>query len=139
MNREHWKSLVDLRLSEAKALLNAKQWSGAYYLSGYAVECGLKACILRRVEETGIIFVERKFGEKCWTHSIQELVLLADLHEKLEQETETNGKLKNNWETAEEWDELSRYAVWSHLEAKALFKAITTLDHGVLSWIKNHW
>jgi len=33
------------REREAKALLAASEWSGAYYLSGYAVECGLKAVL----------------------------------------------------------------------------------------------
>ncbi len=31
-------------MRDAEVLLDAGQWSGAYYLAGYAVECGLKAC-----------------------------------------------------------------------------------------------
>ena len=40
-------------------LLAGGRWTGAYYLGGYAVECGLKACILARVGATPeIIFDE---------------------------------------------------------------------------------
>jgi len=120
-------------------LLNAKQWSGAYYLSGYAVECGLKACILRRVEETGIIFVERKFLDKCWTHDFNELIESAGLTAIRKTDIVANDKLRRNWAVAAEWDEQARYAIWSHQKAKNLYKAITTLDHGVLTWIKTHW
>lgn len=37
------KVLADLRLKEAEELLRVRMWSGAYYLSGYAVELALKA------------------------------------------------------------------------------------------------
>ncbi len=47
MNRIDLQQLARARLREAEALLNAGEWSGAYYLAGYAVECGLKACIAK--------------------------------------------------------------------------------------------
>jgi HEPN domain-containing protein len=40
--------LADDRVLDAEALLNAGRWSGAYYVSGYAVECALKACIAKQ-------------------------------------------------------------------------------------------
>jgi HEPN domain-containing protein len=36
------------RYKDAQALLKAKRWGGAIYLGGYAVECLLKARILKR-------------------------------------------------------------------------------------------
>ena len=42
-HRETLKRLSWARLREAQVLLNHGYWSGAYYLSGYAVEFGLKA------------------------------------------------------------------------------------------------
>ena len=45
VNRWEFRELATLRLAEAKALLDAGLPDGAYYLAGYAVECGLKACI----------------------------------------------------------------------------------------------
>lgn len=44
-NRHAYKKLSAVRLQEANILLAAKQWCGAYYLAGYAVECALKAKI----------------------------------------------------------------------------------------------
>jgi hypothetical protein len=69
VNRAELRQLAEDRLRDAECLLAAGRWSGAYYLAGYAVECGLKACIMARVESTGVIFWDRKFADKCWTHS----------------------------------------------------------------------
>src|SRR5436305_1769069 len=67
-------------LVDAKAMLDAHRWSAAYYVAGYAVECGLKACILKRLAATPeVIFDNRRFSENCWTHGLLELVKLADL------------------------------------------------------------
>ena len=49
MDRLQWQQLAERWLVDAKALLDAHRWSAAYYLAGYAVECGLKACVLARV------------------------------------------------------------------------------------------
>lgn len=51
MNRKTFQVLANLRIREAQALLRAKEFSGAYYLVGYAVECGLKACIAKGVKK----------------------------------------------------------------------------------------
>ena len=52
MNRLEFQQLAEVRVREAEALLAVGLWDGAYYLAGYAVECALKACILRLVEQT---------------------------------------------------------------------------------------
>ncbi len=49
MDRADFQRLALDHIADAKALLAARRWGGAYYLAGYAVECGLKACILVRV------------------------------------------------------------------------------------------
>jgi len=53
VNRAELRQLAEDRILDAEHLLAAGRWSGAYYLAGYAVECGLKACIMARVESTG--------------------------------------------------------------------------------------
>ena len=83
MNRADLQQLANDRVEDARILLLQNRWTAAYYLVGYAVETALKACILRFVEETGIIFKDKKFAEKCWTHRIEDLVTQADLKEKL--------------------------------------------------------
>src|SRR5204863_304605 len=45
VNRTEFQQLAEVRIKEAEALLAAGLWDGAYYLAGYAVECGLNACI----------------------------------------------------------------------------------------------
>ena len=56
MDKKHLQDLAKTRLNDSRALLGRKRWSGAYYLSGYAIECGLKACLLKHLGESGSVF-----------------------------------------------------------------------------------
>lgn len=51
MNRDDLQKLARLRLREARALLDRDLYPGAYYLSGYVVECALKACIAKSTKK----------------------------------------------------------------------------------------
>ena len=51
MNRADLQKLSNTRIREAKALFAAGEYSGAYYLAGYAVECALKACFAKNVKQ----------------------------------------------------------------------------------------
>jgi hypothetical protein len=60
---------------DAAALLKAKRYSAAYYLAGYAVECALKACVVAYLKKNlAVIFRDRRFSEKCWTHDFKRVV-----------------------------------------------------------------
>jgi len=124
---------------DAQALLAAGCWSGAYYLVGYAVECGLKACVLALVERTGVIYTDKKFSEKCWTHDVETLVKLADLETVRGLAIAANPKYGLNWQSAKDWNESARYEQKSELEARRLFQAVTDASNGVLPWIKIYW
>lgn len=139
MNRYELQRLADERLADAQALANAGRWSAAYYLGGYAVECGLKACILAFVERTGVIFTDRRFGERCWTHSIEDLVKLADLEAVRGLDIAANPNLGNNWLVVKDWSEISRYQMKSQTEAEQLLSAISDPTDGVLPWIRRRW
>jgi hypothetical protein len=139
VNRAELQRLAKDRILDAKALLAARRWAGAYYLAGYAVECGLKACVLAYVEKTGIIFEDRKYAEKCWTHDLEELVRLSGLTELLGREIGANPAQGRNWLIVRDWSELSRYLRGSHQRAKKLYRAITEKPDGVMTWITNHW
>jgi HEPN domain-containing protein len=130
--------LANDRIADAKALLAAKRWSGAYYLAGYAVECGLKACVLAHVERTGIIFEDRKYAEKCWTHDLAELLRLAGLQGSFDAAA-ADFQLSKNWDAVKDWTESSRYRRTPKARAERLYDAITDKQHGVLSWIKRQW
>src|SRR5262249_27924968 len=98
VNRLEWEQLAERWLKDAKAMLAARRWSAAYYVAGYAVECGLKACVLARVAgEAEVIFADRRYSEKCWTHDLLELVKLAGLEGARQGDMATNAVLRKNW------------------------------------------
>ena len=61
MNRTELQQLSQDRLLDAQSLIAASRWSGAYYLAGYAIECALKSAVLKYVDQTGIIFEDKRF------------------------------------------------------------------------------
>jgi len=139
LNRKDLQQLSTERLEDARALLAASRWSAAYYLAGYSVECALKACILARIERTGVIFQDKKFAEKCWTHDLEELVKHSGLSVKRDKATGTNANLERNWSLVKDWDETSRYRLSTEELADKLFNAIDDKTDGVLPWIRNLW
>jgi hypothetical protein len=139
LNRTELQELAKHRLIDAEALIAASRWSGAYYLAGYAIECASKAAVLRYVELTGIIFEDKKFAEKCWTHDIEVLVKMADLEKTRGDAIQTNAELGTNWLIAKDWNELSRYRNSTRNQAQAMYKAVSDPTNGVLQWIKLHW
>lgn len=138
MNRSQFQTLAEERMLDSEALLTAGQWSGAYYLSGYAVECGLKACIAKLTQEHDFPR-ERSFIEKCYSHDLDKLVSAAELTRKRKADTDSNPILGNNWLVANDWSEQARYKQWSETEARKLFDAVTDSKNGVLTWVKTHW
>jgi hypothetical protein len=139
VNRAHWQALAEQRILAAQALLAAQQWSSAYYLAGYAVEFGLKSCILVHVESTGVIFKEKKFSEQCWSHDVEDLVALAGLKDTLIADMAGNPALNANWTIVTEWDEMSRYEQKTKADAEELYQAITDNANGVMPWIRVRW
>jgi hypothetical protein len=140
VNRAEWQQLAERWLVDAKHLLDDHRWSAAYYLAGYAVECGLKACVLARVAaKPEVIFEDKKFSEKCWTHSVGELVKQADLEAARAAGAAANLALGTNWLVVKDWSEKVRYQVVSHQKAKKLYAAVADKPDGVLQWIRTHW
>lgn len=138
MTRAELQQLTRDRLRDAKALLAARRWSGAYYVSGYAVECALKSCIIVYLMKTDQ-FPARRFPEQCWTHDLQQLFNLAGLQAALDAGMAADSVLYGNWDIVKKWNEASRYVRKTKKEARLLYNAITVRKHGVLSWIKLHW
>lgn len=142
MNRAVWQQLAEERLRDAEALLNAQRWSGAYYLAGYAVECGLKSCILVRVAATPEILFDdqnKRFSTNCWTHDIEDLVRLADLVAVRASETAVDPIFGRNWQLVKDWNEKSRYESKTQVQAEDLFRAVSDQTKGVLPWITVRW
>ena len=140
VTRLEWQQLAERWLVDAKHLLDDHRWSAAYYLAGYAVECGLQACVLARVAAAPeVIFGDKKFSEKCWTHSVMELVKMADLDAARTADSATNRALRNNWLVVKYWSEQARYKTTSHQMTKRLYDAITDNTNGVMQWIRVRW
>ena len=140
MTRADWQQLAEERAKDAQALLAVSQWSGAYYLAGYAVECGLKSCVLVRVVGAPeLIFLDRRFSDKCWTHDLEDLVELADLAAVRGAAVAANATLNLNWQFVFAWSEQDRYRMKTEVQARELVAAVTDPVNGVLSWIKGRW
>jgi hypothetical protein len=138
VNRAELQWLAVERLREARALLRVRCWSGAYYLAGYAVECGLKACIIKYLMTTDQ-FPERKFSEQCWTHDLERLVVLSGFQGSRDADAAADPDLAAYWVTVKEWTEASRYARTTKAKAEGLYAAIADKKHGVFAWIKSRW
>jgi hypothetical protein len=139
VNRQEARQLADEWVADAKILLDAGRWHAAYYLAGYAVECGLKACVLAYVERTGIIFQDKRFAERCYTHDLAALVKAADLEMVFGLDIAANPALGANWRTAERWNVDRRYQTTSEADARGLYQAVTPNANGVLPWIRVRW
>lgn len=137
-SRADFEKMADDRLADAKSLLDAGRWNAAYYLAGYAVELALKACIIKVLMETDA-FPKRKFSERCYTHSIKQLVELAQLEAERQLATDTNQNLLTNWALVQEWTEETRYCRVDRAEAELLYAAIADETDGVLAWIKQYY
>jgi HEPN domain-containing protein len=140
VTRADWQQIAEERLLAAQALLAAHNWSSAYYLAGYAIECGLKSCILARLASAPeLIFLEKRFSEKCWTHEIEELVKLAGLEAARTAAINANPALGPNWLLVANWNERSRYQMKTQAEAEALCNAIADNVNGVMPWTRARW
>lgn len=142
MNRKTLQAIAAERVKDAKALLGRKRWAAAYYLAGYAVEIGLKACVLRYVGESGAIFSDAKYLKElggAWTHDLEKLVGLAGLKPKVQQQVQQSAKFDEYWAVVKSWSEVSRYETKTETEARQLFEAITDPADGVLKWIRTQW
>ncbi len=137
MNRATFKRLSGLRLEDAGKLLAAKRYAGAYYLMGYAVECALKACVAKQVNQYD--FPDKKLANEAFTHDLEKLVRVAGLAPAFEKDRNANKALDLNWAVAKDWNESVRYELGiSEAQARDLFFACTG-KNGVLPWVRKRW
>jgi hypothetical protein len=142
LSRVELQQLAEDRILDAQVLLDARRWPGDYHLVGYAVECGLKSCILSHLDRTGMLFKDRNYLKSladCWTHELDKLVSIAGLTSELGISCGANPVLAGYWGVAKDWKETSRYEQKTEAEARALHEAVTHEPDGVLRWIRAHW
>ena len=138
MKRSDFQKLVSQRLKDAEVLLQNRRYSGAYYLAGYAVECGLKACIAKQTKQYDFPPSERIVRD-IYTHDIDKLIKSAGLKPQLDEELKQDQQFEVNWSLAKDWSEKSRYERYEETKAHDLLNAINDANHGVLKWISQHW
>jgi HEPN domain-containing protein len=138
VNRRQFKSLAERRLREAHVLYDNQLYSGSYYLAGYAVECGLKACICKKTRK-GDFPLDRKAIENVFTHDLEKLIKGAELKIEHENQTASDQVFKVNWATVKDWSEEARYEVHTQKKARDLLAAINDPGSGVMSWLRNFW
>jgi hypothetical protein len=137
MNRKVFQELTKVRVQEARILLEADQYPGAYYLIGYAVECALKACVSKQVKRYD--FPDKKFADKVYTHSLEALVGGAGLSPDFVRDRQANRDLDANWLVVKDWKESFRYDLGiTKQQARDLYSACTGRN-GILSWIRKRW
>ncbi len=138
MNKADLENLVEIRITEAKVLLDSGHYHGAYYLAGYALECALKACIARKVKKYD--FPDKMLANASYTHNLDQLIGVAGLKQELSLQEAKDTEFKVNWAVAKDWSESARYEYCIEKKiAQDLLSAITDSTSGVLEWLKKYW
>jgi hypothetical protein len=138
LNRTILQKLAESRIVEGRILLARNQWTGAYYLTGLAVECALKACLARAVKEHD--YPDKKFVNGMYQHDLQSLIGLdVALLTELKTDMAQDSKLEANWKTVKDWDDEKRYDIVDEQEAKGLYAATAETGSGVMPWIRGRW
>src|SRR5438552_17243364 len=88
-SRADFEKLMDLRMKEAKLLLDQQDWDGAYYLVGYAVEFALKIRIISQLMKSDS-FPDRKLAESFYKHELETLRKAAGLDDEMTKDAAVN-------------------------------------------------
>lgn len=128
-HRDHWKKLSEIRIADAQVLLVNGRYDAAYYLTGYAVECALKARIIRLLEG----YFPPKQG--LYTHDLDKLLDAADLKTIFEEKAKQDESFRAYWNTVKDWSEDSRYDTYDQKRAEDMLNAA----HEVVACIRKYW
>jgi len=127
-----------MRLADAHLLFANRRYAAAYYLAGYAVECGLKACIAKQFKLYE--FPPTNTTNTLYIHRLNDLATHQKLEGALEREMQSAPGFESNWAVVKGWKEDSRYRHdLSQAEAERLLAAITQVPGGVMEWIRRIW
>ncbi len=137
LTKKDLETLADTRLGDARHLLGGGRCSAAYYLAGYAVELGIKACIADVFQAD--VIPDKSFVNAIHTHKLDELLGLAGVKKQLQDDMKTNAVLAAAWGVASKWTETSRYQMWDQFAAASMISAVGDPNHGVLQWLKKRW
>lgn len=139
LTRTELQRLAQAKLNDALLLFQHKRAANAYYIAGYAVELGLKACISKLIQQDTL--PEKGLIEKVYNqgHNLVTLVGLAGLRTELDRQKREKPAFDANWSIVVEWEPSSRYETADVYSAQLLLAAIGDIEAGVLPWIKMYW
>jgi hypothetical protein len=121
-------------MADARVLLGAGRFVGAYHAGGIALECMLKARIARATEAEE--FLDLTQVKQAWTHQPAALLSAGDLVRFLSQASHA---IQVNWATVKDWKIESRYnPSMNPVVATALVDALDHPTDGVLTWLRSH-
>lgn len=130
--------LADARVADAEALLRSSRWAAAYYLLGYAVECGIKACAARQFRQDEV--PDKAVVNDFYTHRLDKLLRISGAQESLDSRTSTDMAFEVSWNTVRDWNESARYDhSITEGEAREMLVAVSDPISGVLPWLKSQW
>jgi HEPN domain-containing protein len=145
-NRADFKLLADRRLNEAKTLSHNKHYEAAFYLAGYAVECGLKAAVCKTLN-IDIFNMSSELNRGFKTHRIDHLIVLAGLSKQLAVDASSNTLLAiaqntfvnppsatDKWQS---WSEEVRYNV-EKCDSAICDDFVNNVEQ-FLTWLRLHW
>jgi hypothetical protein len=137
MNRSDLQNLAEERLADAEVLLASQRFGAAFYVIGYAVECGLKACIAKQTKAED--FYDKNLAKNIFKHDPAELANYARLSSRIEQSGKDDPAFARNWALVSSWSEETRYESHTRAEAEEMIAAVQDPDHGVMQCIRRYW
>jgi HEPN domain-containing protein len=136
--RQDFQKLSRTRLAEANVLLKRGHDSGAYYLCGVSVECAIKACIAKKVQQYE--FPDKGLAQRCYDHDLSKLIGVAQLTQTLDAECAADQVFGVNWATVKDWRIENRYELSVTTKmARDLYAAVASRKHGVFRWLRQYW
>jgi HEPN domain-containing protein len=132
------KMLAIERLTEAQLLCDNRFYTGAYYLSGYAIEFGLKAVICKKlaIEIFDKQVVSGNILKAFQIHDLTDLIILAGLNQQLETLISEDIVFSKNWSVVSAWNEQRRYDFGCNSQTAQRFLVSV---NKILIWIQQHW
>ena len=134
--RADFQRLARIRLKEARTLIGRGNPEGAYYLTGLAVECALKACIAKNTRRYDFPPNQNAIRD-IYSHDLNKLVGAARLDAALDIEVRANLPFKSKWDVVKDWKIGSRYETGG-LNARDLYRAVAGRN-GVMQWLRRRW
>jgi hypothetical protein len=121
------RDLAEHRLQEARVLLQEREYSGAYYLAGYAIECGLKAVLTKDLASYRM--PDKPEVVRAHTHDFKALATQGGLS------PEGEPTIRIDWNVASSWSEASRYSLHGGPRAQEMVDAADR----ILGWLATKW